>query len=70
MQGWLMRMIGKGQKECEVPLPADVVGELFQAFVQQHLLGSARATRSAKKSVWSFIHVAVNNGFNRYELAL
>ena len=28
MQGWLLRVIGKGQKEREVPLPSDVVGEL------------------------------------------
>lgn len=28
MQGWLLRVIGKGQKQREVPLPADVVGEL------------------------------------------
>ena len=28
MQGWLLRVIGKGQKEREVPLPIDVVGEL------------------------------------------
>ena len=28
MQGWLLRVIGKGQKEREVPLPARVVGEL------------------------------------------
>jgi site-specific recombinase XerD len=28
MEGWLLRVIGKGQKEREVPLPADVVGEL------------------------------------------
>jgi site-specific recombinase XerD len=28
MQGWLLRVIGKGQKEREVPLPTDVVGEL------------------------------------------
>ena len=28
MQGWLLRVVGKGQKEREVPLPSDVVGEL------------------------------------------
>ena len=28
MQGWMLRVIGKGQKEREVPLPIDVVGEL------------------------------------------
>src|SRR5207244_2379197 len=28
MEGWLLRVIGKGQKEREVPLPADVVSEL------------------------------------------
>ena len=28
LQGWLLRVIGKGQKEREVPLPIDVVGEL------------------------------------------
>ena len=28
MQGWMLREIGKGQKEREVPLPIDVVGEV------------------------------------------
>ena len=28
LQGWMLRVIGKGQKEREVPLPVDVVGEL------------------------------------------
>jgi len=28
MQGWLLRVVGKGQKEREVPLPVDVAGEL------------------------------------------
>jgi site-specific recombinase XerD len=28
MQGWMLRVIGKGQKEREVPMPIDVVGEL------------------------------------------
>ena len=28
MEGWLLRVIGKGQKEREVPLPEAVVGEL------------------------------------------
>jgi site-specific recombinase XerD len=28
LQGWMLRVIGKGQKEREVPLPADVVAEL------------------------------------------
>ncbi len=28
MQGWMLRVVGKGQKEREVPLPIDVAGEL------------------------------------------
>ena len=28
MQGWMLRVIGKGQKEREVPMPFDVAGEL------------------------------------------
>ena len=28
VQGWLLRVIGKGQKEREVPVPVEVVGEL------------------------------------------
>jgi site-specific recombinase XerD len=28
LQGWVLQVIGKGQKEREVPLPIDVVGEL------------------------------------------
>lgn len=37
MQGWLLRVIGKGQKEREVPLPADVVGELASYMVSRGL---------------------------------
>jgi site-specific recombinase XerD len=37
MQGWLLRVIGKGQKEREVPLPADVVGELSRYLVSRGL---------------------------------
>ena len=37
MQGWLLRVIGKGQKEREVPLPADVVGELAKYLVSRGL---------------------------------
>jgi len=38
LQGWLLRVIGKGQKEREVPLPADVVDELT-AYMQARGLG-------------------------------
>ena len=37
MEGWLLRVIGKGQKEREVPLPADVVGELASYLVSRAL---------------------------------
>lgn len=37
MEGWLLRVIGKGQKEREVPLPADVVGELARNMVARGL---------------------------------
>ncbi|MBE0547396.1 MAG: tyrosine-type recombinase/integrase [Rubrivivax sp.] len=37
MQGWLLRVVGKGQKEREVPLPADVVGELAKYLVSRGL---------------------------------
>lgn len=37
MQGWLLRVIGKGQKEREVPLPTDVVGELANYLVSRGL---------------------------------
>lgn len=30
LQGWLLRVVGKGQKEREVPVPTDVVSELAQ----------------------------------------
>jgi site-specific recombinase XerD len=36
-EGWLLRVIGKGQKEREVPLPADVVGELAKYLVSRGL---------------------------------
>ena len=37
MQGWLLRVIGKGQKEREVPLPVEVVGELTRYLVSRGL---------------------------------
>jgi integrase len=37
MQGWLLRVVGKGQKEREVPLPIDVVGELARYMVSRGL---------------------------------
>jgi len=37
IEGWLLRVIGKGQKEREVPLPADVVGELARYLVSRGL---------------------------------
>jgi site-specific recombinase XerD len=37
MEGWLLRVIGKGQKEREVPLPTDVVGELAKYMVSRGL---------------------------------
>jgi site-specific recombinase XerD len=37
MEGWLLRVIGKGQKEREVPLPGDVVGELARYLVSRGL---------------------------------
>ena len=37
MQGWMLRVIGKGQKEREVPLPAEVVGELARYLVSRGL---------------------------------
>ena len=41
-QGWLLRVIGKGQKEREVPLPADVVGELAKYLVSRGLHAEAQ----------------------------
>ena len=37
MEGWLLRVIGKGQKEREVPLPADVVSELAKYLASRGL---------------------------------
>jgi site-specific recombinase XerD len=37
MQGWMLRVVGKGQKEREVPLPTDVVGELARYLVSRGL---------------------------------
>jgi len=58
MQGWTLRVIGKGQKERAVPLPIDVVGELPKYMIARglnadpedfgnqgaHLLGKASDT--------------------------
>ena len=35
MQGWMLRVIGKGLKEREEPLPGDVVGELARYMVSR-----------------------------------
>ena len=37
MQGWMLRVIGKGQKERKVPLPAEVAGELASYLVSRGL---------------------------------
>ena len=37
MQGWLLRVVGKGQKLREVPLPVAVVGELARYLVSRGL---------------------------------
>ena len=37
MEGWLLGVVGKGQKEREVPLPIDVVGELAKYLVSRGL---------------------------------
>jgi site-specific recombinase XerD len=37
MEGWLLRVVGKGQKEREVPVPIDVVGELSRYLVSRGL---------------------------------
>ena len=37
MQGWLLRVVGKGRKEREVPVPIDVVGELARYLVSRRL---------------------------------
>ena len=37
LQGWMLRVIGKGQKEREVPLPIDVVGELARYLASRGL---------------------------------
>ncbi len=56
IEGWLLRVIGKGQKEREVPLPADVVGELARYLVSRGLdadpedIGNQRAFLLGKAS--------------------
>lgn len=37
MQGWLLRVIGKGQTEREAPLPVEVVGELARYLISRGL---------------------------------
>ena len=37
LEGWLLRVIGKGQKEREVPVPIDVVGQLAKYLVSRGL---------------------------------
>jgi len=37
LEGWLLRVIGKGQKEREVPVPNDVAGELANYLVSRGL---------------------------------
>ena len=37
LEGWLLRVIGKGQKEREVPVPIDVVGQLAKYLASRGL---------------------------------
>jgi site-specific recombinase XerD len=37
VQGWMLRVIGKGQREREVPVPGEVMGELAQYLVSRGL---------------------------------
>jgi site-specific recombinase XerD len=37
MEGWMLRVVGKGQKEREVPLPGDVVSELSKYLASRGL---------------------------------
>ena len=37
LEGWILRVLGKGQKEREVPLPMDVVGELAKYLTSRGL---------------------------------
>ena len=37
MEGWMLRVIGKGQKEREVPVPMDVVAELANYLISRGL---------------------------------
>ena len=37
MEGWMLRVIGKGQKEREVPVPMDVVAELAKYLISRGL---------------------------------
>jgi site-specific recombinase XerD len=37
MEGWLLRVIGKGQKEREVPVPQDVIAELARYLASRGL---------------------------------
>ena len=37
LQGWMLRVMGKGQKEREVPVPAEVVSELAQYLASRGL---------------------------------
>ena len=36
-EGWMLRVVGKGQKEREVPVPIDVVGELARYLTSRGL---------------------------------
>ena len=37
MEGWMLRVVGKGQKEREVPVPMDVIGELAKYLISRGL---------------------------------
>jgi site-specific recombinase XerD len=37
MEGWMLRVVGKGQKERDVPVPIDVVGELAKYLTSRGL---------------------------------
>ena len=57
MDGWLLRVIGKGQKEREDPLPIDVVGDLARYLASPGLdkdpedIGNQGASCSARPAM-------------------
>ena len=56
LEGWMLRVIGKGQKEREVPVPIEVVSELADYLASRGLSGMKGGSGRSLTKLFSSIH--------------